>query len=187
MGYSRGKCMRKSGWRLLAFLALFMALAACAVNPVTHQSQLSLMSEQQEIATGQKLYPLYTQMSYGLFQDGELQAYVQEIGQRLASVSHRPHMAYEFNVVNSSELNAYALPGGKISITRGLVAKMENEASWLPSWAMRSLTWRPSIPPAPTPGRCWEASSHPWGPWCSRRRRCPAGTSSPRQASWPPT
>ncbi|SHE99377.1 Putative Zn-dependent protease, contains TPR repeats [Desulfacinum infernum DSM 9756] len=128
MACSRSKSMGKSGWRILGFLALLAALAACAVNPVTHQSQLSLMSEQQEIATGQKLYPLYTQMSYGLFQDGELQAYVQDIGRRLAAVSHRPNMAYEFNVVNSSDLNAYALPGGKISITRGLVAKMENEA-----------------------------------------------------------
>ncbi len=112
------------------FVAVVLAIyaAGCAVNPVTHESQLSLMSPQQEVATGQELYPVYTQMSFGLFQDPVLQDYVQTVGKRLAAVSHRPNMPYEFNVVNGSEMNAYALPGGKISITRGMVTKLQNEA-----------------------------------------------------------
>lgn len=103
-------------------------LSGCAVNPVTGRQQFSLMSEPQEVRMGEEAYPLYTQMSEGLFQDPGLQAYVQGVGERLSRVSHRPDLAYEFNVVNSSEINAYALPGGKISITRGLLNRMSNEA-----------------------------------------------------------
>jgi len=108
---------------LLAFL-----VQACSVNPVTGKRQLTLITESQEIAIGKEQYPIMTQVSGGLFQDDELQAYVNEIGQNLAKVSHRPKLKYEFNVVNTSELNAYALPGGKISITRGLLSRMSNEA-----------------------------------------------------------
>ncbi len=114
----------------LAALAILGVLwmAGCATNPVTHERQLSLMDEREEVAAGEKLYPIYTQMSFGLFQDPVLQGYVREIGRRLAAVSHRPNVPYDFNVVNSSDLNAYALPGGKISITRGMLTRLENEA-----------------------------------------------------------
>lgn len=120
--------MKREVSRKVFLWILALALMGCAVNPVTQQSQFSLMSPQQEVAMGQELYPLYTQMSYGLFQDPVLQDYVQTVGKRLAAVSHRPNMPYEFNVVNGSEMNAYALPGGKISITRGMVTKLHNEA-----------------------------------------------------------
>ncbi|ROR03327.1 M48 family metalloprotease [Desulfosoma caldarium] len=120
--------MKKEGSRTLFLWVIVLFLVGCAVNPVTQRSQFSLMSPQQEVAIGRELYPLYTQMSYGLFQDPTLQDYVQTVGKRLASVSHRPNMPYEFNVVNGSEMNAYALPGGKISVTRGMVSKLHNEA-----------------------------------------------------------
>jgi predicted Zn-dependent protease len=105
-----------------------LLLAACAVNPVTGHQEFSLMSEDQEIRMGAEAYPVYTQMSEGLFPDPALQAYVQSVGDTLARLSHRPDLDYRFNVVNDSAINAYALPGGKISITRGLLAKMGNEA-----------------------------------------------------------
>ncbi|MBC8233213.1 M48 family metalloprotease [bacterium] len=108
-------------------LILFFAIG-CAVNPVTGKKQFTLISESQEVSIGDEQYPIMTQVSGGLFQDEGLQAYVNEVGQKLAKVSHRPNLKYEFNVVNSSELNAYALPGGKISITRGLISRMDNEA-----------------------------------------------------------
>lgn len=107
---------------------LILLLTGCAVNPVTGSRELSFMDESQEVQTGKEAYPVYTQMSEGLFQDAGLQAYVQDVGERLARVSHRPGLDYQYNVVNASEINAYALPGGKISITRGLVSKMTNEA-----------------------------------------------------------
>lgn len=116
------------GWTLQLLGAAMILLSGCAVNPVTGRQQFSLMSEGQEVRMGEDAYPLYTQMSEGLFQDATLQAYVQSVGERLGRLSHRPGLDYEFNVVNGSEINAYALPGGKISITRGLLTKMTNEA-----------------------------------------------------------
>ena len=110
--------------------ACILLLAACAVNPVTGHQEFSLMSEDQEIRMGAEAYPVYTQMSEGLFPDPALQAYVQSVGDTLARLSHRPDLDYRFNVVNGSDINAYALPGGKISITRGLLTKMGNEAQF---------------------------------------------------------
>ncbi len=111
---------------ILLFSILWFA--GCVANPVTHQQQFILMGESQEVQIGNEAYPVYTQMSSGLFKDDALQAYVQNVGLRLARVSHRPQLPYAFNLVNASELNAYALPGGKISITRGLLSRMNNEA-----------------------------------------------------------
>ncbi len=113
---------------LTALLLSMIGAVGCAVNPVTGQRQLMLMSEEKEIELGERSYPLYTQMSEGEFPDPDLRAYVNRVGRRLAKLSHRPDLPYEFNVVNASEINAYALPGGKISITRGLLSRMENEA-----------------------------------------------------------
>jgi len=131
LSYSSKKLIAvgKSG-RGLPACALILFVAGCAVNPVTGEQQLMLMSEAQEVQTGEEAYPMYTQMSEGLFQDPGLQAYAQEVGGRLAGLSHRPELNYRFNVVNASEINAYALPGGKISITRGLVERMDNEAQF---------------------------------------------------------
>lgn len=105
-----------------------LGLAACMVNPVTGKKELSLISEDQEVAMGVQNYPVMTQISGGLYQDKSLQNYVTRVGQNLVAVSHRPDLPFQFNVVNSPEVNAYALPGGKISITRGLLSQMENEA-----------------------------------------------------------
>jgi len=105
-----------------------LGLAACMINPVTGKKELSLISEEQEVAMGVQNYPVMTQISGGLYQDKALQSYVSRIGQKLVAVSHRPDLPFRFNVVNSPEVNAYALPGGKISITRGLISEMRNEA-----------------------------------------------------------
>lgn len=117
--------------RRLPWLALIISLsllAACAVNPVTGQQEVVLMSEQQELAMGAHYYPETTQMNNGLVpQDQALQSYVSQVGHKLARGSHRPGIPWEFNVVNSDQVNAFALPGGKISLTRGLIAKMDSE------------------------------------------------------------
>jgi predicted Zn-dependent protease len=128
MGRNSG-CMAPFRRVVRAFcLGACMLVVSCAVNPVTHERQFVLMSEAQEVQVGDQAYPVYTQASGGLFQDPGLQAYVQSVGGGLAELSHRPGLDYQFNVVNASEINAYALPGGKISITRGLLSRMENEA-----------------------------------------------------------
>ena len=112
---------------LFTLLLLLLISTGCAVNPVTGEKEFSVVSEAQELAIGKQNYPVTTQINNGIFQDELLQIYVDEVGGNLASFSHRPNLPYEFNVVNSSTINAYALPGGKISITRGLLSKLENE------------------------------------------------------------
>lgn len=110
------------------FVAVLAVVASsCTVNPVTGKSELDLLGEARELELGRELYPKYTQVSLGEVDDQALQAYVQSVGISLARVSHRPKLPYEYNAVNDPDVNAYALPGGKISITRGLLARMDSE------------------------------------------------------------
>lgn len=119
----------KLSWLAVGLAVLALAVvAACAKNPVTGEDEFVLMSESQELAMGAKYYPQTTQLNHGLPSgDPYIQAYVSKLGQRLAASSHRPGIPWEFNLVNTSMVNAFALPGGKISITRGMITKMRNE------------------------------------------------------------
>ena len=110
-----------------ALLTALLALAGCATNPVTGKSELVLMSEQEEIATGKQYYGMATQLSEGETPHRSVQELVTRVGTKMARTSERPDLPWEFNVVDSNEPNAYALPGGKLSITRGLISKMESE------------------------------------------------------------
>jgi hypothetical protein len=110
---------------LLVAIAL-VAGSACTVNPVTGKSQLDLIGEAREIELGKSLYPSSIQESLGPIEDGQVQGMVAEVGQKLAGVSHRPALPYEFTAVSDPEVNAFALPGGKICITRGLLARLES-------------------------------------------------------------
>ncbi len=107
-------------------MAVIAATAGCAVNPVSGQSELSLLSEQQEITIGRQEHPKIID-AYGVYDDPRLQAYVQRIGEKLAAKSHRSDLIYRFTVLDSSEVNAFALPGGYIYITRGLLAYLNSE------------------------------------------------------------
>lgn len=112
----------------ISIIVVLVLVTACVKNPVTGQDEFSLMSVPEELSLGKELYPKYTQQSNGLpANDPGLQSYVNRVGHWVAKNSHRPDIPWEFNVVNSSEINAYALPGGKISITRGLINKFDNE------------------------------------------------------------
>ena len=111
-----------------ALLLMLAALQGCAVNPVTGKSEFSLVSEAQEIALGEQNYAYMQQSGGGQYDvDPELTAYVSGIGQKLAAVSDRK-LPYEFVVLNSSVPNAWALPGGKIAVNRGLLTEMNSEA-----------------------------------------------------------
>lgn len=115
--------------RCMAPLVLALAVTGCSVNPVTGESQLSLIDENQELAMGAEQYTPTQQTQGGQFYlDPELTLYVREVGQKLAAVSDRPDLPYEFVVLNSSVPNAWALPGGKIAINRGLLTELEDEA-----------------------------------------------------------
>ncbi|NCD25395.1 MAG: tetratricopeptide repeat protein [Deltaproteobacteria bacterium] len=112
----------------LAALASVSVAAGCAANPVTGQSQLMLMSEGEEVQIDKVNSPHQFSADYGVSQDKALGAYVAGVGTRLAKVSHRTQMPYNFNVVNATYINAYAFPGGSIAITRGILAELDNEA-----------------------------------------------------------
>ncbi len=109
---------------LVAFLFL---LSTCARNPVTGKRQVVLMSEAQEIAMGQEADPQIV-AQYGLYDDKALQAFITEKGKAMAAISHRPQLNYEFKVVDSDVLNAFAVPGGYVYFTRGIMAHFNNEA-----------------------------------------------------------
>jgi len=113
-------------WILVGF-ALVLA-SGCAVNPVTGKQELSFVSESWEIETGKEQYLPARQMQGGDYVvDPKVQAYVQDVGNRLAAVSDRS-LPYEFSVINDATPNAWALPGGKIAVHRGLLTELNNEA-----------------------------------------------------------
>jgi beta-barrel assembly-enhancing protease len=114
--------------RLLALTAALCLLGACAVNPVTGRTQLTLMSDAQERSVGAQHYGPSQQSQGGRYQvDPALTAYVNDVCQRIARVSDR-QLDYEFVVLNNGVPNAWALPGGKIAINRGLLLELNNEA-----------------------------------------------------------
>jgi predicted Zn-dependent protease len=110
----------------LILIVLF--LSACATNPVTGRRELQLISEANEISIGKKQYIPGRQMQGGDYViDAELVAYVNSVGKRLTEVSDR-RLPYEFVILNNSVPNAWALPGGKIAVNRGLLIELESEA-----------------------------------------------------------
>ena len=114
--------------RFLALLPLLLQLSGCVTNPVTGKTELALVTESQEIAIGRQQYLPSRQMQGGDYRlDRALSEYVNQVGQSLAAVSDRK-LEYEFTVINSSIPNAWALPGGKIAINRGLLTELASEA-----------------------------------------------------------
>ena len=108
-------------------LSLVMILAGCAVNPATGRREFSLISESREIEMGREA-DADISATLGLVDDPALQSYVSDIGHRLAAVSERPHLPWSFKVVDDPLVNAFALPGGFIFVTRGILANFESEA-----------------------------------------------------------
>lgn len=118
--------MRRPVLLTLASVALVLAVG-CSMNPVTGRSQLDLMGEAGEIRMGTNFYPGAIQGSLGPIDERDVQATVERVGQAVAGVSHRPGLPYQFTAVNDPEVNAFALPGGKICITRGLISRLGSE------------------------------------------------------------
>jgi predicted Zn-dependent protease len=112
---------------IVSLLVLLTILFSCALNPVTGRQELVLVGEQQEIGIGKKTDPEVLGR-YGYYPDAVLQDYVRSIGELLARVSHRPSLAYHFKVVDSPSINAFALPGGYVYVTRGILAHLNSEA-----------------------------------------------------------
>ncbi|MGE3176640.1 MAG: M48 family metalloprotease [Vicinamibacterales bacterium] len=119
--------MTRGSRNLAASLTIAAALAGCAVNPATGERQLSLVSVDEEIRLG-RTSAAEVRHRIGLVDDARLQAYVERIGQQLASASERPSLLWSFQVVDDPSPNAFALPGGFIFVTRGLMGLMGSEA-----------------------------------------------------------
>jgi predicted Zn-dependent protease len=118
---------RKTMKRLASSLLLGFILVSCATNPVTGKKELSLVSESQEIQMGKEASD-QTIQQIGLVNDQQLQDYVSGIGMKMAKASERPNLPWEFHVVNDASVNAFALPGGFIFVTRGLLTYINDEA-----------------------------------------------------------
>jgi predicted Zn-dependent protease len=114
---------------LLSAACSLLMIYQCSRNPVTGKSQLNLMSEAQEKATGQSADP-QVMAEYGKYEDPTLQAFINEKGQQMAKVSHRPEHGYTFQIVSSPIVNAFAVPGGYVYFTRGIMAHFNNEAEF---------------------------------------------------------
>jgi predicted Zn-dependent protease len=120
--------VKKAGEKCgLVLLAACLVLGACAKNPVTGDSDFALISEDEEVEQGRSYHPEIIK-TYGLYDDPELQEYVNRIGQKLARQSHRSNLQFHFTVLDSAEINAFALPGGYIYVTRGIMAYLDSEA-----------------------------------------------------------
>lgn len=115
--------------RIRSLLALAIAAVAttCATNPVTGRRELSLVSESQEIAMGKEAAD-QTKQSIGVVPDSALQRYVSSLGMAMAKASERPNLPWQFTVIDDPMVNAFALPGGPVFITRGILTHMNSEA-----------------------------------------------------------
>ncbi len=115
-------------WIGLSLLSLLI-LPACSVNPVTGKNELSWVTEDWERKTGEQYYPVQQQIGGGKYQiDPDLTLYVRSVGKKLALYSTRSYLPYDFVVLNDSTPNAWALPGGKIAVHRGLLVELDDEA-----------------------------------------------------------
>lgn len=112
-----------------SIMIMLLLLDSCAKNPVTGKNELMLMSKDQEIAMGKQSDPDIVAF-FGLYEDQRLQNFINEKGKQMAAVSHRKELPYEFKIVDSPVVNAFAVPGGFVYFTRGIMAHFNNEAEF---------------------------------------------------------
>ncbi len=113
----------------ISILFTFSLFNSCAVNPVTGKKQLSFTSEAQEIQMGKDADP-QIMAEYGLYENKELQNFISAKGKQMGAISDRPNLTYHFKIVDSEVVNAFAVPGGYVYFTRGIMAHFNNEAEF---------------------------------------------------------
>lgn len=118
--------MKLKTFTVSLILSAFLALTACSVNPVSGKKDFTLISEQQELSMGAQAHRSILKQKKR-YNNAALQAYVNSIGQELAKHSHRKNIRYTFTVLDDPSVNAFALPGGYIYITTGLMAYLNSE------------------------------------------------------------
>jgi len=113
---------------LLIPTLVFCLCAGCATNPITGKQEFMLIPEEQDIQIGRKYAPEIEKQMGGRIPDPDVQAYVNQVGQNIARVSHKPDIEYHFVALQNKSINALALPGGFIFITKGMLEKLQSEA-----------------------------------------------------------
>jgi predicted Zn-dependent protease len=108
-------------------VALMVWAISCALNPVTHKRELMLLSPADEVAMGKQTDPQVIQ-TFGKYEDADLARYVTALGKKLGALSHQPNLAYSVTVLDSPVVNAFAVPGGYVYLTRGILAYLNDEA-----------------------------------------------------------
>jgi predicted Zn-dependent protease len=114
--------------RQMLWLLGASALSGCATSPVGGGSILVGMDEEEEKAVDRKVAPQQFSQDLGAVQEGSVNQYLSEVGQRLHSQSHRPQMPYSYRALNANYVNAYTFPGGAVGVTRGILIDLDNEA-----------------------------------------------------------
>src|SRR5580765_7861656 len=110
-----------------AAAVLAWAAAGCAINPATGKKEFTLVTPAQEAALGREGYTAAI-AEYGQYDDAAVSAYVDSVGRRVAAASEEPALPWRFTVLDDPVVNAFAMPGGYIYVTRGLLAHMQSEA-----------------------------------------------------------
>jgi predicted Zn-dependent protease len=119
---------RNGRWIRTAVLTVAIGgMLGCATNPVTGRNEVSFVSQGQELQMGQEGYKAVVQ-EYGLYDGQDLQAYVNMVGQKVAKVSHLPNLDWHFTLLDDATVNAFAMPGGYIYVTRGILSHLNSEA-----------------------------------------------------------
>ena len=121
--------MNASNKFMVLFVGIGLIVSSCSRNPVTGKKEVSFMSESQEISMGKEYDPSVV-AQYGLYENPILQAFITEKGKQMAAISHRPNLPYEFKILDSPVVNAFAVPGGYVYFTRGIMGHFNNEAEF---------------------------------------------------------
>ncbi len=110
-------------------IALMLNMAGCITNPISGESEFNFFSEEQDIELGKNYSPEMEKQMGGRIQNLVIQNYLNSVGQQIARVSHQPpYFSYQFVALEDDMINAFALPGGYIFITKGMLLKLQNEA-----------------------------------------------------------
>src|SRR5438552_4822848 len=110
-----------------ALAVSFLLFAACATNPVTHKREFNIVSESQEIQIGQQSHEEVVRQ-FGIYDEKpELNRLVDSVGHRIAAISDRPNLPWHFTIIDTPMVNAMALPGGYVYITRGMLERINSE------------------------------------------------------------
>ena len=119
------KTVKRTSW----IIAVMLLIYACSVNPVTGKKEIMLVSEAQELAMGAQSDPAII-ANYGLYDNDVLQEFINARGKEMGAVSHRADIDYKFRILDSPVVNAFAVPGGYVYFTRGIMAHFNNEAEF---------------------------------------------------------